>query len=560
MFGPSNVPEPTSPGVVMSPPGLEKDSPPASPGESLFSEASTLPEEIYLPQIAPPDTSASGEFVWPPKRELNPDQERAVLASLNPELQTMFFVGGVGSGKSTVAFDIFMDWVTRTPGGLFLIGRKNYRELDDITIPKVLEWLGPMLAEYVPGDDRYALVRTRDPKRHAKIIFRFLEETGQLGSMELGGFWIEEAHELSSSKALKDLLGRLRGHGPQKGILTFNPPSYRHWLYEEGVLNQKPNSTIIRFSTHNNKKVLDRIAPGYIKNLESSLDYEDRKAMLDGFFRFVDGDGVPAYKRFFFPRIHVKPFEFNPKLPLLVGLDFGYNVGAGIIGQGSPDQWFHAGREVRVHQATTHELLGAVFDTIDKEFPGAYEIYHCDPAGIGKQSGSGESDIAVVRAALKQRGVASGLKFRKTRPKERMRLIQYLCLNRQFKIDENVRTLRDGFLGGLRVNPDNDEIIKDGFFDHPHDALGYILIHVFKYTLDMKRRVMGMLRNPTFLPPEVEPSKLRASLDGPAWAREQNVPAWCTLEEADAELKRQGKLNPDLNRRRFHWQSELREV
>src|SRR2546427_12883264 len=122
---------------------------------------------------------------WPPPHTLNDSQIRAVYAAMVYDV--LFLVGGVGSGKSTVAFEIFLDSVVHAPGGLFLVGRLNYRDLDDITIPKVLEWLGPMLISYQGGDDRVATVRTQDkndptkPGQPARIIFRFLENTDQLG-------------------------------------------------------------------------------------------------------------------------------------------------------------------------------------------------------------------------------------------------------------------------------------------------------------------------------------------------------------------------------------------
>lgn len=132
------------------------------------------------------------------------------------------FVGGWGTGKSTMGIIKAMNLSESQPNGLGVIFRKEFTDLRDSTLKDFENYT----------QIKVASSREVSLPNGSQILFRHLEELNNIQNMNLSWFWIEQAEEIETDDPFFILFGRLRRKGfPVHGFITANTNGH-NWVYK----------------------------------------------------------------------------------------------------------------------------------------------------------------------------------------------------------------------------------------------------------------------------------------------------------------------------------------
>ena len=286
--------------------------------------------------------------------------------------------GPFGSGKSTAACMRLQrhayfqkpgsDGVARTR---FTIVRNTKPQLRDTTIRTWLQvFPEAMYGEFRRGEDLMH-VWSFKPKGfayaiHAEFMFRALDDAADVAkllSLEVTGFWLNECREISQDIVSK-LRGRTRylsGDRPSTwsgwigdtnpwdtqhylhDLLIANPrPGYAHFIQPGGMDEGAENLENLSQSTETLGLGYDdprRREQGreYYRKLLVDMNAEDARVYVHA-QRGVTRSGKPIYTEYN-DRVHCKPFELSPRVPLRIGMDFGRTPAAVIAQRSVFGQW-----------------------------------------------------------------------------------------------------------------------------------------------------------------------------------------------------------------------------
>ena len=150
----------------------------------------------------------------------------------------------------------------------------------------------------------------------SQILFTGLdEETKLLSLTNIGTIWVEEAFEVSKDM-IEQLNLRMRARiAKQQLILSFNPISKRHYLYD--FVEENPPDSFIKI--HSTFKDNPFLSSEYVEALEDMRKRNPQKAKIYYYGEWgVDAEGLV------FDNWKVEYFENDNSLPLLIGMDFGF--------------------------------------------------------------------------------------------------------------------------------------------------------------------------------------------------------------------------------------------
>ncbi len=246
-------------------------------------------------------------------------------------------VSGVGAGKTRMGVEEVKKINFLYPGSLGVIGRLTARTLRDTTQRRFFEVIEPsLIANYNKNEGKVWLYTGKsfideDGKQRpvlSEIIFAHLDEPGQLGSLDISWFWIDEAHEPDGQEVpeavFQMLMARLRHPvGPHRGWITSNSGG-KDWIWRwfESESANKELFWSERVPTSANARYLP---PGY----EEELRANNPKVWCD---RFLNAS-VDAFEGQIFPDfdekrhcIHPSEMEIKTSWPKCGGLDFGVSA------------------------------------------------------------------------------------------------------------------------------------------------------------------------------------------------------------------------------------------
>ena len=216
----------------------------------------------------------------------------------NNPAQFRAMVGGFGSGKTTFGSREILRWTQQFPGGLFLIGRLHATDLRDTTQRRFFEIIDSMtggkpdkLIERWNENRGHLWLKTPQPGVYTEVLFRHLDEAGQLGSLDLDGWWIDECHEPDGDavpeSVFRILKARLRGKvGPLRGLITSNSGG-KDWIWKNFFSAMKLDGHWgVAVSSWENK---DNLPPGYIEGLVASHDEMWVKRYIECSFDVFEG-------------------------------------------------------------------------------------------------------------------------------------------------------------------------------------------------------------------------------------------------------------------------------
>lgn len=238
------------------------------------------------------------------ERKLFTKQDQFIFGIEDKPTRFMGYGGGFGNGK-TFAGIIKAYNHCQQPNAYFLIGRRNASDLTDSTMRDFAEHIGH-LGKFISKNGRPSFIFPNG----SEVIFRHLNDLQSLTNMNLSGFWIDQAEEVSED-AFAFLVGRLRRPVQwREGFITFNMNGHdwiwRRFLKKLGqdgkVLEDAEDYTLVVAATLENQA---NLPADYIKSL-MAMGGEYVKRFVYGSFDTFAGQVYDEFNQ----SIHViPPFE-----------------------------------------------------------------------------------------------------------------------------------------------------------------------------------------------------------------------------------------------------------
>ena len=212
---------------------------------------------------------------------------------------------------------------------------------------------------------------------------------------------------------------------------------------------------------------VDEVKKGY-----PSLDIWRQEMELD----FTKASGRRVYPDFK-TEFHVSRLLPIPYRSIWRGWDFGYHHPACIWLQVTDDDRLHILGEYLGTEVTLQNFAEEVLALSKKNFPG-YDFKDAGDPAVRARSDKSERTSADI---LRYMGVR--IQSRPMLIKDGINLIRSLCTVRadgfvKMKVDEKCGLLLEGFLGGYQRD-EQDDPIKDNYYEHLFDALRYAVTIIF---------------------------------------------------------------------------------
>lgn len=357
------------------------------------------------------------------------------------------------------------------PGATFLVCRKSGPSLKDTTHRDMLDLLPD---EFIV--DRHDAEGRADVTiiGGTRILFRSMDDWKKKGGTSYDAIFLDEGWEFTEQD-FRTFRGRLSGRwGPRRMVIATNPPTRAHWLYRVFVNDREDSMSEHHFSMLDNAH---NLPPDYVAEHVALKDTNPQH-----YYRFVLGewgfvsDNPAVYGDVFREDRHVdtlRPMK-GPGMFLLAGWDFGFNHPCTGWGQLLPTGHCRVYRELLGTRVDIRAFARQFKQESELFFPGFDLVHYCDPSGKNKND-LGTSSVKELRAE----GIYP--RYRKLRLWHTINKLKDLMgrdyLGRPlFQIDKSCRYLIEGFLGGYTVDPEDDEPLKDGYYDHGMDMVRYMFV------------------------------------------------------------------------------------
>lgn len=302
------------------------------------------------------------------------------------------YVGGVGSGKSLIGCVSILAQAVMY-GGEYLIARLYMPELRRTTYKTFLEICPPeLIIEHKIAEASIKLKSASG--KPALIIFGQLEEPDKHRSLNLSGYYIDEANQVSE-EAFTLLNTRLRNQlGLRKGIITTNPKGhdwiYSYWVKQDFAEDIKKYYYLVKASSRDNI----HLPEGYIQTMLSTFSEERIRREIEGEFDAFEGQVYTEFRR----DTHVvKPFRIPDEWPRIVGIDHGYrNPSAWVWGAVDGDGAVYIYREFYKSEWLVKEIvkgnpLEGKIGTLQLQGKEKIEVAAIDPSTRNRSGVDGES-------------------------------------------------------------------------------------------------------------------------------------------------------------------------
>ena len=192
---------------------------------------------------------------------------------------------------------------------------------------------------------------------------------------------------------------------------------------------------------------------------------------------FISTAGKRVYPEFSLER-NVTELKRQPFNEIWRGWDFGYGHPAVVWTQRTYEGRFHVLACLMGTDRTIQSFAKEVIDVGEKMFPGAKYKDAGDPACRQHNDKSEQTTADILRVIYGIR-----MQSKPARVADGVRLVRTLLTPRpdgfmRMKIDKSCELVVDGFLGGY-IRDDDDDPVKDNYYDHVMDALRYVAVILF---------------------------------------------------------------------------------
>lgn len=418
-------------------------------------------------------------------------------------------MGGFGAGKTKCGTWEVLDQSIRFPGNRIAVMRDTMPDLRDTTMATFFDEC-PAELIYTYRRKENVVMLTNG----SEIIFRSFRQyatsarnqnQSKLKGLNLGGFYVDEMNEITGDE-FRLMQGRLRLQVPVNlagetfkhfGIGTTNPTNEQHWIFEmfAGPQADKKNYRLVQASSRENP----HLPPDYIPNLERSYPASWVSMFIDGKFGQMIR-GKPFYEGF--------RMEFHAKHRVLVQpsitvhryWDFGWHRPAVVWAQVNGEGRWRLIRELMGYNQHIQSFVPKVLEISNTHFGGYQFQDYGDPAGNQQNDKSQRSTIKILSEDFGINVISRGSQIKEGGDIIQKKLITVIDGEPALIVDpEHCPTLVAGFVGGY-ARDEFGEVIKDGYYEHLHDALRYGAINVFGAAQDKARNFDFPVNSPSFGP------------------------------------------------------------
>jgi hypothetical protein len=192
---------------------------------------------------------------------------------------------------------------------------------------------------------------------------------------------------------------------------------------------------------------------------------------------FISSAGKRVYPEFSLER-NTGQLKKEPYNEIWRGWDFGYGHPAVVWTQRTHDGHFHVLASMMGADKTIQVFAKEVIDVGEKMFPGSKYKDAGDPACRQHNDKSEQTTADILRVLYGIR-----MQSKPARVQDGIRLIRTMLTPRpdgfvRLKVNKDCELIIDGFLGGY-VRDDEDDPVKDNYYDHSMDALRYVATILF---------------------------------------------------------------------------------
>lgn len=374
----------------------------------------------------------------------------------------------------------------------FAVIRNTYPELKTTTIKTFHAWVPPEVGRW--RDEGPPTQHIVDDRFDIEIMFVALDrpqDVRKLLSLELTAAWINEAREVP--KAILDGLTARVGRFPDARhggcvapqiLMDTNPPDSDHWWYklaEEGTPEgweffSQPSGLSPEAENQEGLASMPGGHIGYYTRASAGKDENWIKVYVHGQYGFVL-DGKPVYPEYN-DTIHVGPVDYNPRLPVFVGIDFGLTPAA-VLFQRTP-----MGRYGVFDELVTEDMGARRFGELLRGKLAEYGIQEAtitgDPAGDIRAQTDETTPFEILQAVGVKARPASTNDFVKRRESVALCLTRLIDGRPGIVIDPRCKMLRKAMAGAYcyrRLQVTGREQYRDvpdkGPYSHVAESLQY---------------------------------------------------------------------------------------
>ena len=302
---------------------------------------------------------------------LSPKQTLAWKALDRPEIFEVFAGGGAGGGKSWLGCVRQVYRRISYAGTRGFIGRETLRALEDSTMRTyfdVLALMGYRSGEhYTYNAQSHNLTFSNGSEQHFRHMSYMPSDPdyNRFGSTEYTDAFVDEAPEVDA-RACQVLLSRLRYRHAEHRItpeLLYTGNPGESWIKDQFVMDATGN--MVDLPKHRQRVLFtvadnpdEAIRDGYSKTLEL-LDRYDRARLLYGDWS-AKADRVRPFAHAFDRARHVKPCTLDPRLPVIISIDFNLDPFCAIVCQ-EQGKRFAITHEIAIKSGTIEELCTRIW-------------------------------------------------------------------------------------------------------------------------------------------------------------------------------------------------------
>jgi len=424
------------------------------------------------------------------------------------------YVGGYGSGKTIVLALAAWKALAANPGTKGALLAQTRNAIKTNLLPEFCAHLPPAHEGQAPID-RIRPASLSPALESVSLVDKWMRfhsgATVHWGAAEERTSWEGQNYGwvacdevgLWSADAWRTLLGRVRVDCPRPMIRFASTPAMG-WFFD---YCQSTAAEIYHADTREN--VYN--AEGYVDGMLAGMSAQEARIYIEGQFLPRSGQVYASASAETWPSGNVVDHEYDPALPIYLGIDFGIRRPFAAFLQVLQDGrlcWFD---EIVQSEITTEQIAGLIIEK-------GYQLagVATDPAGKARSSATGEADIGILRQAL--RSIQPNVLIRASLPgplreiTAGVNVMRGLLCNAAgerkmvFSRDLTRRVYKGGRVGlwqsilGYRY-PDgakrdgvakrDENPLKDGVHDHGVDAARYLMCTYFAPTT----RIPGALKD-----------------------------------------------------------------
>lgn len=206
-----------------------------------------------------------------------------------------------------------------------------------------------------------------------------------------------------------------------------------------------------------------------IEAAKKDMDEKSFRQEFEASFETMSGRVYYPFDR----AVHIQPVEFNPKLPIWIGMDFNIDPMSTVIYQPQLNGELWAVDEVVLFGSNTEEVC----EELEKRFwrHQSQIVMYPDPAGGQRQHARGETDMDILREKGFKR-----IKYRKKHPMvaDRVNAVNRMLKDANGNVRLKINPRCKHFINALEqtiYKKGTREVDKSGGTEHSADAGGYCI-------------------------------------------------------------------------------------